>query len=101
MMSTPTSRKHLVLFKKENCPPCGRVAQRLESIISREPDLVHQISVLRKEYHSALLAAYDIDLFPTMLLVDSYGEELDRWVGGTACFDALHEELKECKAMNL
>ena len=101
MMSTPTSRKHLVLFKKENCPPCGRVATRLESIISREPDLVHQISVLRKEYHSALLAVYDIALFPTMLLVDSYGEELDRWVGGTACFDALHEELRECKAMNL
>ncbi len=99
-MSTPTSRKHLVLFKKQDCPPCGRVAKRLESIVSREPDLIHQISVLRKENHSALLAAYDINLFPTMLLVDDLGEELDRWVGGTDCYDALKEELTECRAMN-
>jgi len=100
MMTIPNSRKHLVLFKKENCPPCGRVAQRLESIISREPNLVHQISVLRKEYHSALLSAYKIDMFPTMLLVNSNGEELERWIGGTACYDVLHDELKTCQSLN-
>ena len=95
-----TSRQHLVLFKKQDCPPCHRVSKKLESVLAREPELVHQISVLRKEYHSALLAAYEIDLFPTMLLVDGLGEELDRWVGGTQCFDALHRELKSCFELN-
>ncbi len=37
---------------------------------------------MQKENHSALVAAYELNLYPTLLVVNSEGIELDRVVGG-------------------
>ena len=40
-------------------------------------------------------------MFPTMLLVDDLGQELDHGLVVPPVMTLFHDELKECKAMNL
>jgi thioredoxin-related protein len=70
-----------VLFTKEDCAPCLNT----KAYIKKELDetLVYDhLVVMKKENHSALVEAYELTLFPTLLIVDKKGEEITRVVGG-------------------
>lgn len=71
-----------VLFTKEDCAPCLNT----KSFIDREvpEDLIGYLSILQKENHTALVNAYNLRLFPTLLILDYRGIEIDRIVGGKA-----------------
>ncbi len=73
------SRQRAVLFTKENCKPCELTK---ELVFALKPALHKNLSVMKKENHSALVEAYQLELFPTFLIVDDHGEEIDRLVGG-------------------
>ena len=74
-----TSRQRAVLFTKENCKPCELTK---ELVFALKHDLHEHLSVMRKENHSALVAAYELELYPTLLIVDDHGDEISRIVGG-------------------
>lgn len=70
-----------ILFTKEDCLPCAQTKLFISDVCDEQ--LVHDHMVmLKKENHSALVAAYELALFPTLLLVDGQGEESSRIVGG-------------------
>ena len=72
-----------ILFTKEDCLPCAQT----KLFISDKCDarLVNDyLVVMQKEIHSALVNAYDLYKFPTLLLVNGQGEEVNRVVGGQA-----------------
>ena len=78
----PTSRA--TLFTKEDCLPCAQTKQYLfDNFYQDEADfrLLDVLTVLKKEDHPALIAAFEIDKFPT-LITHLDGEEFDRFVGG-------------------
>jgi hypothetical protein len=70
-----------ILFTKEDCLPCAQTKLFISDVCDEQ--LVHDyLVVMKKENHSALVAAYELELFPTLLLVNSQGEESNRIVGG-------------------
>ena len=73
------SRQRAVLFTKENCKPCELTK---ELVFALKSSLHENLSVMKKENHSALVAAYQLELYPTLLIVDDHGEEMSRIVGG-------------------
>ena len=75
---------HAVLFTKENCPPCALTKEHLKELLTNSPGLGMYISVLRKEHHSQLVETYELNTYPTLLVVDEMGEEITRIVGGKA-----------------
>ena len=79
-----TSDYHAVLFTKEGCPPCIATKEYLKTLIDARAHTVDYISTLKKENHQALVEAYNLTLYPTLLIVDRLGEEQDRIVGGNA-----------------
>ena len=50
---------------------------------------------MKKENHSALVAAYELEKFPTLLLLTKEGEEVRRFVGGEQIRAVLVPALKE------
>ena len=70
-----------ILFTKENCPPCARTQGFINSTVD-EYLAAEYLVVMKKENHSALVAAYELDKFPTLLLVNDKGQESSRVVGG-------------------
>ena len=70
-----------VLFTKENCAPCLNTKAYITTHVDSELAYDHLV-VMKKENHSALVAAYELNLFPTLLVVDKQGEEIHRIVGG-------------------
>ena len=82
MIALPISKKRFVIFKKNNCTPCGRLQKYLDHYLPQHPEYEEHTSILQVENHSALREAYDIRLFPTLLIVDNEGIEVDRIVGG-------------------
>jgi len=80
----PTSDMHAVLFTKEDCAPCEDTKGYLKTLIESRANTVDYISTLKKENHQALVEAYNLELYPTLLIVDSLGEEQDRIIGGNA-----------------
>ena len=50
-------------------------------------------SIMKKENHSALVAAYGLTTYPTLLIVGPNGLELDNIVGGAAIRDCIEERL--------
>ena len=78
-----TSNVHLVLFTKEDCGPCLKTKEALNEILESEPKFGECISVMKKENHSALVEAYGLNLYPTLLIVGPNGIEVqERIVGG-------------------
>ena len=73
------SRQRAILFTKEDCKPCELTK---ELVFALKPALHENLSVMKKENHSALVIAYELNLFPTLLIVDDHGEEIERIVGG-------------------
>ena len=89
MTASPTSKTRFVLFKKENCGPCARIQKYLDSYLPKHPKYAEHLSVLQVEHHTALRETYGIDLFPTLLIVDNEGKELDRVVGGKSICETI------------
>ena len=87
-MTTKTS-SHAVLFTKDQCSPCTGAKTKLKEVLEETPEFANAISVMQKENHPALVSAYDLALFPTLLIVDSLGEEQDRIVGGNKIIEQL------------
>lgn len=85
-MTTQISRQRAVLFTKENCKPCDLTK---ELVFALKSPLHENLTVMKKENHSALVAAYELELFPTLLIVDDHGEEQSRIVGGQNIRDNL------------
>ena len=55
--------------------------------------LAETLSFMKKENHSALVETYEVDLFPTLLVVGPDGMVLDEVVGGKNVRDVLKEKL--------
>ena len=79
-----SSANHAVLFTKEHCLPCTLTKDYLREIYEEDTDLANYISVMKKENHSALIAAYGLTVYPTLLIVSPSGLQLDQVVGGEA-----------------
>ena len=68
-----------VLFTKENCAPC----LNLKAFLARFPDdKTEHLTIMNSEHYPTLMGAYDIDKFPTLMLLNGEGEEITRIVGG-------------------
>lgn len=79
---TMTSKpRKLVFFKKAECQPCDIAYARLQLVLAQHPEYHQYVAVLQKENHSALVAAYELTLFPTVLITDGQGVEISRRVG--------------------
>ena len=79
-----SSANHAVLFTKANCLPCIKTKDYLREVFEEDNDLGNYISVMKKENHSALVESYELNLYPTLLIVGPNGLEMDRVVGGKA-----------------
>jgi len=88
-----TSRLHAVLFTKEACKPCALTKEHLYDVLENNLGLNETISVMKKENHSALVEAYELNLYPTLLVVGPNGLEQERIVGGKAIREILEEKL--------
>ena len=64
-------------------------------MIENNLDLSETLSFMRKEAHSALVEAYQLNLYPTLLIVGPNGLEIERIVGGKAVREVLEDKLIE------
>ncbi len=71
----------LVLFKKEGCEPCQKAQEALDNVLSYCPQYEEHVAVMQKENHSALVAAYKLETYPTVLVLDRHCDEIKRGVG--------------------
>ena len=78
-MTTSDVAHRAVLFCKQDCKPCTITK---EFVFAIKPRLTEYLSIMQKENHPALVAAYDLELYPTLLVVDEFGHELQKIVGG-------------------
>ena len=90
-----TSKAHALLFTKDKCKPCTETKLFIRDIFDHSPELGDTLSTLRKDRHSALVEAYGLNLYPTLLVVGPNGIELDRVVGGAAIRDVIEDKLIE------
>lgn len=71
----------LVLFKMKNCAPCLNAAKALDAVLEKNPEYKEHVTQLWKENHRALVAAYELKVFPTCLALDATLDEVDRRIG--------------------
>ena len=90
---TISNRTHAVIFTKENCGPCAKTKEFIYEVLERNLGLTETLSFLKKENHSALVEAYGLNLYPTLLIVGPNGLELERVVGGAAIRESIEETL--------
>jgi thiol-disulfide isomerase/thioredoxin len=77
-----TSKPHrLVFFKKEGCPPCQQVSLHLLKVFQEHPEYSKHVTVLQKESHPELVEKYEMDKYPTVLIMDQDNQEISRRVG--------------------
>jgi len=89
-----------VLFTKEDCKPCKLTVEFMYSVFSYNEELANYISVLKKENHTALINAYEITMFPTLLIVNEDGEVQERFTGGKEVRGVMHQKLQDVRAYN-
>ena len=89
------SRTHAVLFTKDRCKPCEETKQFVYDLLENNISLTETLSFLKKENHGALVEAYELDKFPTLLITGPNGMEIGRVVGGAAIRDTIEERLIE------
>ena len=97
---TSKSRRHAVLFTKDECAPCFKTKVHLHTLLNGYPELSDSISVLAKENHPSLVEAYNLNLYPTLIITDQNikgdeSNEVHRIVGGQAIRDQLEDILTE------
>lgn len=90
-----TSRTHAVLFTKEKCGPCIKTKEFIYDLLEHNLSLTETLSFMKKENHSALVESYNLELYPTLLIVGPNGLELERVVGGAAVRDCIESKLIE------
>ncbi len=71
-----------VLFVKQSCAPCQLVKEHMNSVLEKKPGYGRHISVMKESKYPVLVEEYNVDLFPTLLIIDPEGEEMGRIVGG-------------------
>lgn len=71
-----------ILFVKDGCAPCQMVKQHVNSVLTKDPGYGRHISVMKGSKYPVLAEEYKVKLFPTLLIIDSDGEEIGRLVGG-------------------
>ena len=79
-MTTSDPRK-LVFFKKEGCGPCELALARLQSVLTSNPEFEEHVTILQKENHTALVEAYELKMYPTVLILNQEMDEIGRKVG--------------------
>ena len=70
-----------ILFTKEDCLPCAQTKLFISDVCD-EKLVADYLVTMQMENHSALVAAFELEKFPTLLIVTSLGEETSRIVGG-------------------
>lgn len=88
-----------ILFTKEDCPPCIQTKEFINSSIDEYLAAEHLV-VMKKENHSALVVAYELERYPTLLLVNGQGEETNRIVGGQYIREQLQYILEGLREAN-
>ena len=88
-----TSRLHAVLFTKEACGPCIKTKDFIYDFLEHNLALTETLSILKKENHSALVEAYELNLYPTLLITGPNGLEMERVVGGAAIRECIEDKL--------
>ena len=78
-----------ILFCKDDCLPCTLTRDKLQEILTDHPGYGANITKLRQETHPSLVGAYEVDKFPTLVIVDPLGEEQGKLIGGIAIRDQL------------
>ena len=89
------SRLHAVLFTKEGCPPCIKTKEFAYDVLENNLGLAETLSFMKKENHSALVHAYELTKYPTLLVLGPNGLELERFMGGAAVREVLKDKLIE------
>ena len=79
-----TSRKphRMILFKKKDCAPCAHAMRSLEEVLATNPDFRQHVVVLQKENHPALVASYELEQYPTVLVLDRSVDLIQKVQGG-------------------
>ena len=95
-----TTSSHAVLFTKQDCGPCTKAKEHVHYLLEGEPSLGKYLSVMQKENHSALVEAYNLDLFPVLFIVDSLGNEMGRLTGGRAVTNDLRGVLVALRSLD-
>lgn len=84
-METSSSPIRATLFTKEDCLPCAQTKQYIYDTFYDDNDLdrslIDTLTLLRKEDHPALIAAFELSMYPT-LIIHQDGLEIERIVGG-------------------
>ena len=88
-----------VLFTKENCKPCKDTKDYVNSLFETEEGLAAHYACLQKENHAALVASFDLDKFPTLLITNDSGREVGRFVGGNRVREVLPGVLNTLKLL--
>ena len=55
--------------------------ERLQTVLESNPELEEHVSILQKENHSALVEAYDLKMYPTVIVLNKSMDEIGRKVG--------------------
>lgn len=82
-----------MIFTKDRCAPCAKTKEFIYDLLENNLALSETLSFLKKENHSALVEAYNLELYPTLLITGPGGLELERVVGGAAIRDCIEERL--------
>ena len=90
---TISRTSHAVLFTKEKCGPCIKTKDFIYDLLENNLALSETLSILKKEHPRALVEAYNLDLYPTLLIVGPNGVELERFVGGSLIRDVIEKQL--------
>jgi hypothetical protein len=78
---TTSKPSKIVFFAKEDCAPCLNTKDALNDVLRLHPEYNPLVTVLQKENHSALVAAYELDMYPTVIIFDEEMNELSRRIG--------------------
>lgn len=103
---TTSSPHKICLFKKEDCAPCTGASEALDRVLERHPEYSYIVTVFKKENHPALVAAYELEMYPTAIIFDVDTHELARKIGGkfltydwwSAALTAIHDRRNEGEA---
>lgn len=74
------------LFTKEDCAPCLTTKKYIyDNLCQDEADdrLLDVLTIMRKEDHPALVASFELNLFP-VLVIHEDGKAVNKVVGGSA-----------------
>jgi thioredoxin-related protein len=75
---------NIIYLKKERCRPCYAASAALTYILNNNHSLTQYIHIYDKETVPELVTKYKTKLYPTAILVDEHGDEIERITGGKA-----------------